>query len=978
MFFAVTLLIISPTLHAQFINTIAGNGSSGYVMDGVPATGTKINGPGGIYVDNAYNVYFADYANSRIRKIDAYGIITTVVGTGAAGYSGDGGPATAAQLDHPSELLFDNSGNMIISDYRNHALRKVTPAGIITTICGTGTVPGSSGDGGLAVAAKIRNPVGLFLASSGDLYFCDAANHNIRMINTAGYISHIAGSGVSGYAGDGFAASTCKFADPYSVALDNAGNIYIADQSNNRIRMINTLGIINTIVGTGTPGFSGDGGAPLSADIHRPTGLMVEPVTGVIFFTDRTNACVRKVAGGVINTIIGTGTVYGFSGDGGPATAAVFTETSDLFVNFLTGTIYVSDYNNSRIRRTSNCILPPPVNSITAPSGVCIGSSFSATNTTSGGLWSTSNSHASIGSTSGFVTGLSSGTATISYSVTNDCGSSAATAIIKIDTFPSAGTITSASSVCLSGSLTLSDAVTGGIWSSSNTTVATVSGIILSPVATGTTTISYTITNTCGTAVASRTVTVLTVPLPGTITAPSSVCPLGSISMSSTVGGGTWSSGNTTIATVSSTGTVAGVTAGTAVISYGVTNTCGTSVATETVTVDPLPVIATISGSSNLCRYYTTTLSSSVSGGIWTSSNPSIASVSSGVVYGVGVGTAIISYSFTNTCGTTSAIKTVTVGALPAFGTIAGPSAVCRSSAALLTSPFTGGTWSSGDPGIASVNTAGLVTGLAPGIATISYATTNTCGIAVDTFSITVEVPYIVAPVTGGGTACVNSAIILSDVTPGGIWASGISSIATVSSTGVVTGIKAGSTLVYYTLTNSCGPVSASASVNFLPSPLPVIIADDKLLSTTATYQKYQWYIGTTPIPGGVDSIYKVKVSGRFSVTVMDVNGCSGSSTIIEFIIPRKTINGITNTAVGISDVNVFPNPNKGSFTIACSLPLNKQAHVTITNLLGQKVKELDMQGSSQLEVQLDQPAGIYMVTIFAGNDRLIEKIIIQ
>ena len=415
----------SPALvSAQFINTIAGNGSSGYIMDGVPATGTKINNPNGLCVDNAHNVYFADYNNHRIRKIDAYGVITTIAGTGTPGYSGDTGPATAATLNRPSEVILDNAGNIIISEYYNHAIRKIDPSGIITTICGNGS-SGSFGDGGLAVSALISYPMGLFITPAGDLYFCDANNHNIRKINAGGYISHIAGNGTPGYSGDGFAASTAQLHDPYNVAVDNAGNVYISDQTNDRVRMINTSGIINTIVGgTGIPGYSGDGGSAFLAQISRPTGLRVDPTGTDIYFTDRSNFCVRKVSSGIISTIIGTGTVSGFFGDGGPATAALFTQTSDLTVDFATGTVYVSDFLNSRIRRTSTCALPPTVAPITTASVVCVGATASSSFTTPGGQWSISNSHASIGSISGIVTGLSSGTATISYSVTNDCGSS--------------------------------------------------------------------------------------------------------------------------------------------------------------------------------------------------------------------------------------------------------------------------------------------------------------------------------------------------------------------------------------------------------------------------------------------------------------------------------------------------------------------------------------------------------------------------
>jgi len=190
--------------------------------------------------------------------------ITTVAGNGTAGYSGDGAAATVAQLSEPNASFADAKGNLYIADYGNNVIRKVSTSGIITTIAGTGTA-GYSGDGGPASMAKLHNPNGVIQDDIGNIYFCDYSNHCVRKIDTSGTITTIAGTGISGYNGDSIAATSAKLSYPITLAFDHSGNMYIADASNHRIRKVNTLGIISTIAGTGTAGFSGDGGPSVSA-----------------------------------------------------------------------------------------------------------------------------------------------------------------------------------------------------------------------------------------------------------------------------------------------------------------------------------------------------------------------------------------------------------------------------------------------------------------------------------------------------------------------------------------------------------------------------------------------------------------------------------------------------------------------------------------------------------------------------------------
>jgi sugar lactone lactonase YvrE len=256
------------------INLIAGNGSNGYSGDGGPAASAQLYYPYDLEVDSAGNLYIADTSNNVIRKIAAgTGIITTIVGTGSGGYSGDGGQADAATLNSPSSVSLDSSGNLYIADYSNHVVRKVTVAtGIITTIAGNGT-DGYSGDIGPATSAQLKGPNDVIVGADGALYIADYSGHNVRRVYE-GVISTVAGTGTAGFSGDGLIGAIAELYNPSYLALDSSGNLYIADYSNNRVRKVAaSTGAISTIAGTGTRGFSGSGGPALSAELGGPYGL---------------------------------------------------------------------------------------------------------------------------------------------------------------------------------------------------------------------------------------------------------------------------------------------------------------------------------------------------------------------------------------------------------------------------------------------------------------------------------------------------------------------------------------------------------------------------------------------------------------------------------------------------------------------------------------------------------------------------------
>jgi len=344
--------IVINNLNAQTYNitTIAGNGTGAYSGDGGAATAAEVYYPFGVAIDASGNLYIADYANSAIRKVSNLGIITTIAGNNTAGYSGDGGAATAAELNAPHGVAVDASGNVYIADESNQRIRKVNTSGIISTIAGNGT-GAYSGDGGAATAAQIYNPYGVAVDASGNVYIADESNHRIRKVNTSGIISTIAGNGTGAYSGDGGAATAAELHFPNGVVVDASGNLYIADTYNYRIRKVNTAGIITTIAGNGIGAYSGDGGAATAAELHYPTNLTID-ASGNMYIADFNNYRIRKVStSGFISTIAGNGNL-GYSGDGGAATAAELGVTEGVTVD-AAGNVYFADSKNNCIRKIS-------------------------------------------------------------------------------------------------------------------------------------------------------------------------------------------------------------------------------------------------------------------------------------------------------------------------------------------------------------------------------------------------------------------------------------------------------------------------------------------------------------------------------------------------------------------------------------------------------------------------------------------------
>jgi hypothetical protein len=423
-FLSLLALCLATPAFTQILRTYAGDGTAAYGGDGGLATAAQIDEPIGVYYDASGNVYITEYNGHRIRKVSPTGIISTIAGTGIAGYNGDGIPATAAQLKTPMSITGDASGNLYFSDYDNNRIRKIDAAGIISTYAGNGTI-GYGGDGSAATAAQLNNPKGLVIDNTGNMYVADFYNHRIRKIDASGIITTFAGNGSGSFSADGVPATASELNFPSDVAMDTGGNLLIADYLNHRIRKVDATGIIHTVAGYGTGAYSGDGGPATSAALNNPRSIAVDDSNN-IYIADLYNHRIRKVSeAGIITTIAGTG-VSAYGGFSATAATSPISYPSSICMGGGQDLYFVDGY---RIRLYT---CPPPVaGPITGADSVCMGDSILLADTTAGGYWTAAGSNITV-SGSGFVTGITTGTDTIIYTVTNTCASTRAKKAITV------------------------------------------------------------------------------------------------------------------------------------------------------------------------------------------------------------------------------------------------------------------------------------------------------------------------------------------------------------------------------------------------------------------------------------------------------------------------------------------------------------------------------------------------------------------
>ncbi len=807
--------------HGQIINTIAGTGTAGLSGDGGAATAAMIHNSyyGGVTLDTSGNIYIGDYGNSLIRKLTPAGIITTIAGIpGLAGTTGDGGPATAARVACPIGLAIDKTGSLYLCGYNVHLIRKINASGIISTIVGNGS-PGFSGDGGPATAAQINQAWGIAADTAGNLYIADQYNHRIRKINTSGIISTIAGTGIAGFSGDGGQATAAQLRYPVGITVDRAGNVYVTDLNDCRVRKISTSGIISTYAGMGSGSFAGDGGPATAAYFYNPSGITVD-TSGNVFIADTYNNRIRRInAAGTITTIAGSGSTGagtgGFGGDGGAAVGARLDNPYSVVTDPY-GRVIIADNFNERVRMVSgNDRVPYFTGGASQSFHVCqnsfagINSILAVVDSDAGQLVSWALLSAPAHGTAAVswtmpATGFAVTPSGITYTPTTGYSGADSfrvtasdgllydtiTIYATVDPLPPA--ITGTMIVCTGGTTLLSDTTTGGSWSSGSTLVATISPTgLVSGVTGGTSVITYTLPTGCAT-----TATVTVYAYPAGITGVPSVCPGSYTTLFNTTSGGLWTSTTPGIATIGSTsGTVMGVTTGISVVSYTVGGICSV---TKPVTVNPAPSV--ISGTRMVCSGNVTSLTDIPTGGTWTTSSTALAvGSSSGLVYGVSAGTGTVTYSIGIGCVATA---TVTVFTTPV--SISGANSLCRGTTITLTNSTSGGAWSSSAPAIGTISTTGVFAGLSPGVDTVSYTTGGIC--------VTNKVATVFATpsVITGSTylICVGSYTTLSDSVSGGNWTSSSTGIASVgSASGIVSGLSVGTANITYTLPGTCRAV---------------------------------------------------------------------------------------------------------------------------------------------------------------------------
>lgn len=275
------------------ISTFIGTGDTGVQTDDRYAFETNLLSAYGIATDSENNLYVLSRGHAKVFKVGEDGIAQRIIGSGESGYSGDGGPAVDAQVNFPNHLVADGEGNLFLADSGNHCIRKVSPAGVITTVAGTGE-RGFGGDGGKAIEAQLSTPAAIAIDAAGNLYVADFGNHRIRKVSPDGIISSIAGNGTADYNGDGLPALECQIGEPCGVAVDAEGFVYIGDQINLRVRVVTPGGRMYTVAGTGVQGLTGDGGPAKQAQLSNPDIIAVDQ-KGNVFVPDHLNCAVRKL-----------------------------------------------------------------------------------------------------------------------------------------------------------------------------------------------------------------------------------------------------------------------------------------------------------------------------------------------------------------------------------------------------------------------------------------------------------------------------------------------------------------------------------------------------------------------------------------------------------------------------------------------------------------------------------------------------------
>lgn len=1049
----------------------AGTGNPNFGGDGGPAINAFLSAPSGLACDTLGNLYIADAVNHVVRRVDTFGIITTYAGNHAlltTSGGGDGGPATAAPLGACSGIAFDKYGNLYIAN-GNDRVRKVTPGGIISTVAG-GTI-GYTGNGGPATAAAMEGVSNVYVDTAGILYISEQVNNVVRKVDASGTINVVAGLGPSspGSSGDGGLATAAKLNFPCGMIKDASGNLYICDVANNKIRKITPAGTISTYTGT-TQGYGGDGGPYNAATVkyYYPTCMALDKA-GHMLLTDKGPGYTGTGGGRRLREIFKVDT---FHLQANPGTALCSSDTVNIIANLSAsyysyiftwrknGTVVggnTSAYHPTSIANgdrvwctitdtahglnltlavsdtltfTVSATVTPSVSFTTSADTVCAGThvTFNATAVNGGTApayqWLVSGTAMATGATFDYAPANSDTVKVILTSNANCLTTATASAsrVMTVRPLPNAGVISGPTTMCPGDAATLtSSGMTGGTWSASNS-AATISATgVVNAMANGTDTFTYTVSvPSCGSATATKVININSTPSAGTITGLAFVCPGSVITLNNTTTGGTWTMSNAH-ATISSSGAVTGVSAGADTAVYTVTNSCGTAVARFplTVGVSSLMDAGTIAGPATACAGSTVTLSDTATGGFWGTTDAGVASVSSsGVVTAMAPGAVTIYYVVTSGCSPDTARHNMTVIPVLDAGTISGTGALCNGLSATLSVTGTGGAWSSTNATVAAVDGTGHISALSPGTTTIRYIVGNSCGSDTATHDMTIAPQPFADTITGALLLCVGSATTLTDTASGGVWSSSDAGIATVTTTGQVTALASGSVTITYSVTNACGTdiathhISINAFPVFTSSSHPPAICSGTLFSyeptSTVSSAIYNWtrpvipgilnplasstgnpneiLINTTSSPIDVVYVFSANSGGcatiqNVTVTVnpipslssdLTVSGCSGREFVYvptsnapaaTFVWTRAAVAGVTPaTGSGVGAIHeTLTNPGSSAVSIIYMFTISAAGCVDTQNIL----MTLEPQGPPPPVITTHSPSWVCKNTMF-------------
>ncbi|WP_344827463.1 T9SS type A sorting domain-containing protein [Rurimicrobium arvi] len=939
------------TVSTGVITTIAGSSTSGYSGDGGAATSAKLYYPAGIAVDGSGNVYIADQANQRVRKVTAStGVITTIAGTGTAGFSGDGSAASSAQLNNPVAVAVDGSGNVYISDQYNQRIRKITAStGNISTVAGTGTY-GYSGDGGAATSATLKNPAGLRVDASGNIFVADLFNHVIRKITAStGYISTVAGSGTSGFSGDGGSATSANLNYPVDVDVDDSGNIYIAVQYSHRIRRVRAAtGVISTMAGTGTAGYSGDGGLATAANLNYPSGLTSDG-GGNLYVADRENHRIRFICNYDVKPTVTTPVSYcvgatatalsatggsslrwytsATGGTGSPAAPTPSTATAGTTKYYVAA---VSPYGcegpRDSISVTVNAL--PATPTVTTPVTYCVGATASALSATGSSLkWYTA-ATGGTGSTSAptpSTTTAGSTTYYVSQTNSSGCESPRAAIVVTINSYPAAPTVSSPVNLCegvpataltaTGTSLLWYTAATGGTGSSTAPIPSTASA--------GSTTYYVSQTNSCGEGPrAGISVTVNAKPSAPTVSSPLDYCQYATASALTATGtslkwytSATGGTGSSTAITPSTSATGSTI--------YYVSQTssstgCESDRASITVNVNASPGLPTVSSPVNYCVGATATALSATGTSLkwYTTATGGTASITAPTPSTTTAGTTTYYVSQTNSTGCEGlrASIVVNINAIPAAPSVSPVTYCAGATASALTATGTSLLWYTAATGGTGSSTAPTPSTSATGSTTYYVSQTSAAGCESPRTAITVTVNAVPA----APTVSSSSIAYCQGATATALSATGTSlkwyttaTGGTGSTTAPTPSTASSGTTTYYVSQTSSGCESPRTAITVTVNPLPAApsvtspvtyCAGATASALTATGTSLKWYTAATGGTGSTTAPTPSTASAgttTYYVSQTSADGCEGPRAAI-----TVTVNPLPTAPAVSSPVN--------------------------------------------------------------------------